>query len=108
MNSCYREADFVIDALDLRALLPQLGQFFANPAIVKVFHGSDHDLMWLQRDFSLYVVSMFDTFDAATSLGLYTRSFAHLVHHYCQVIRLLCRPFLLAVESSKCGYPVCR
>ena len=29
--------------------------------VMQVLHGSDHDVFWLQRDFGLYVVNMFDT-----------------------------------------------
>lgn len=27
----------------------------------QVLHGSDHDVTWLQRDFNLYLVNLFDT-----------------------------------------------
>ena len=38
-----------------------LRSVFANPAICKVFHGADSDILWLQRDFHIYVVNLFDT-----------------------------------------------
>jgi ribonuclease D len=34
---------------------------FANPAVIKVFHGATNDVKWLQRDFSAYLVNLFDT-----------------------------------------------
>lgn len=27
----------------------------------QVFHGADNDILWLQRDFHIYVVNLFDT-----------------------------------------------
>jgi len=50
-----------VDTLELREHMHILGSSFHNPAIVKVLHGSDHDVMWLQRDFGLYLINMFDT-----------------------------------------------
>ncbi len=47
-----------------------LVRVFADPKIVKVMHGADHDILWLQRDFSVYVVNMFDTGQAARVLNL--------------------------------------
>lgn len=38
---------------------------------MKVLHGSDWDILWLQRDFGLYVVNMFDTGQAARALRTY-------------------------------------
>ena len=71
MQVSTREEDFVIDTI---ALKKQLGDalrgVFDNPDIVKVLHGADHDVEWLQRDFSLYIVNMFDTGQAARKLGL--------------------------------------
>ena len=28
---------------------------------MQVFHGADGDIVWLQRDFHIYVVNLFDT-----------------------------------------------
>jgi hypothetical protein len=36
-------------------------QFFADPGVLKVMHGADHDVRWLQRDFGVEVVNLFDT-----------------------------------------------
>ena len=38
-----------------------LRSVFANPAICKVFHGADSDILWLQQEFHIYVVNLFDT-----------------------------------------------
>jgi exosome complex exonuclease RRP6 len=40
---------------------PYLRPIFANPAKIKVLHGSDYDIEWLQKDFGLYIVNLFDT-----------------------------------------------
>lgn len=29
--------------------------------VLQIFHGADNDVLWLQRDFHIYVVNMFDT-----------------------------------------------
>jgi ribonuclease D len=59
---------------------------FTSPDIVKVFHGCDHDILWLQRDFGLYVVNCFDTYHAAKLLRYPALSLAHLLKYYCGVI----------------------
>lgn len=41
--------------------MQKLNRVFTDPAIVKVLHGANSDIEWLQRDFSIYVVNMFDT-----------------------------------------------
>ena len=71
MQVSTREEDFVIDTIALKKKLGDaLRGVFDNPDIVKVLHGADHDVEWLQRDFSLYIVNMFDTGQAARKLGL--------------------------------------
>ena len=42
-------------------MLNNIFQLFANPQILKVFHGANYDMKWLQRDFNIYVVNLFDT-----------------------------------------------
>lgn len=81
-----REEDWIIDTLALRAELREdkLGGVLADPSIVKVFHGSDSDIVWLQRDFDLYVVNLFDTFHATKVLGFTQHSLAYLLSRYCQ------------------------
>ena len=51
----------------------------------QVFHGADKDIEWLQRDFGLYIVNMFDTGQAARVLNEARYSLAYLLHKYCQV-----------------------
>lgn len=42
-------------------------------------------MIWLQRDFGVYLVGMFDTHQAATVLGLPGLSLKYLLMKYCQV-----------------------
>lgn len=65
-----RTRDFVVDALVLREHIHELNHVFTNPDIVKVFHGADSDVCWLQRDFGVYIVNMFDTYQASHALSL--------------------------------------
>ncbi|XP_055903687.1 exosome component 10 [Eupeodes corollae] len=85
MQISTREKDYILDALELRDELHILNEVFTNPKIVKIFHGADSDIEWLQRDLSLYVVNMFDTHQAAKSLNLARLSLAYLLKHYCDI-----------------------
>ncbi|KAG9285018.1 hypothetical protein G9A89_009828 [Geosiphon pyriformis] len=80
-----REEDYIIDAFTLRHTLHALNNIFTNPNIVKVFHGAQSDILWLQRDFGVYVVNLFDTFHASKVLSLPHHSLAFLVKEYCGV-----------------------
>lgn len=53
--------------------------------LLQVFHGADSDIEWLQKDFGLYVVNMFDTHHAARCLNLGRNSLDHLLKVYCSV-----------------------
>ena len=83
MQISSRTKDYIIDTLELRNDLHLLNQIFANPSIVKVLHGAESDIMWLQRDLGLYIVNMFDTFFASKVLEMAGNSLAFLVKHYC-------------------------
>ena len=76
--------DYLIDPLSplLRPHLPMLNEAFTNPQIVKVFHGAFMDVIWLQRDLGLYLVSLFDTFHASKQLALGKYSLAYLLETY--------------------------
>lgn len=102
------ETDYIVDTLELWDKLQPLNEVFCNPKIVKVvftvvksitliyilvifhyaqvFHGADSDIEWLQRDFGLYVVNMFDTYHAAKFLNFAQLSLAFLLRHYCSVV----------------------
>lgn len=70
MQISTREEDFVVDLLSLRDLVREdkLGGVLVDPAVVKVFHGAESDILWLQQDFDIYVVGLFDTYHATKVL----------------------------------------
>lgn len=80
-----RNKDYIVDTLALRDDLHILNEVFANPRVLKVFHGADCDIEWLQRDLSIYVVNMFDTHQAAKRLNMARLSLAFLLKHYCKI-----------------------
>lgn len=77
-----RQQDYIIDALAIREDVHKLQEVFLNPDILKVFHGADSDVQWLQRDFGLYLVSMFDTACASKVLHEEKNSLKHLLLKY--------------------------
>lgn len=85
MQISTRTKDYIIDTIALRDDLHILNEVFTKPEILKVFHGADSDIEWLQRDLSLYVVNMFDTHQAAKRLGFERLSLAYLLKHYCKI-----------------------
>lgn len=80
-----RTHDYVIDAIQLRDDLHLLNEPFTDSRIVKVFHGGEWDIQWLQKDFGVYVVRMFDTGQAARLLRLPQFSLFFLAKHYCGI-----------------------
>ncbi|NWX43188.1 EXOSX protein, partial [Steatornis caripensis] len=85
MQISTRTEDFIIDTLELRSDMNILNETFTDPAIVKVIHGADSDVEWLQKDFGLYLVNMFDTHQAARLLNLGRHSLEHLLKLYCNI-----------------------
>uniref|UniRef100_A0A0C9RHK2 Exosome complex component 10 homolog n=1 Tax=Fopius arisanus TaxID=64838 RepID=A0A0C9RHK2_9HYME len=85
MQISTRDTDYLIDTLALRSELHVLNEIFTKPSILKVFHGADNDIQWLQRDLSLYVVNMFDTHQAAKHLKLPYLSLAYLLKTHCHI-----------------------
>lgn len=70
MQISTRQEDFIVDLLALRDLVRQdkVGGVMVDPKIVKVFHGAESDILWLQQDFDIYVVGLFDTYHATKVL----------------------------------------
>ncbi|KAL9625583.1 MAG: hypothetical protein Q9160_000296 [Pyrenula sp. 1 TL-2023] len=83
MQISTREKDWVIDTLrPWRQNLQVLNEVFADSRILKVLHGSNMDIIWLQRDLGLYIVGLFDTYHAANALHLPTKSLKYLLSTY--------------------------
>lgn len=85
MQISTRDKDYLVDTLKLRDKLYVLNEVFTKPSIVKVFHGADMDIQWLQRDLSLYIVNMFDTHQAAKQLEYKRHALAYLLERFCNV-----------------------
>ncbi len=60
--------DYLVDPLELTDLSP-LGPIFKNPKIEKIFHAAEYDLICLRRDFGFTFANLFDTMQAARTLG---------------------------------------
>ncbi|KAI0391553.1 ribonuclease H-like domain-containing protein [Xylariaceae sp. FL0594] len=83
MQISTREKDWIVDTLQpWRHKLEVLNEVFANPKIIKVLHGAYMDIIWLQRDLGLYVVGLFDTYEAATALDYPGKSLAYLLKRF--------------------------
>ncbi|KAM5351832.1 hypothetical protein ACJ41O_004555 [Fusarium nematophilum] len=83
MQISTREKDWIVDTLQpWRHKLEVLNEVFADPKIVKVFHGAYMDMVWLQRDLGLYVNGLFDTFFACDLLHYPARSLAFLLSKF--------------------------
>ncbi|CEM35480.1 unnamed protein product [Vitrella brassicaformis CCMP3155] len=64
--------DIIVDAIaeGVRpAIARLLRPLFESQKILKVFHSAENDIMWLQRDFALSVVNVFDTHQACRALS---------------------------------------
>jgi exosome complex exonuclease RRP6 len=83
MQISTRDKDWIVDPLKpWRENLQCLNEVFTDPNIVKVFHGSNMDIKWLQRDLGLYVVGLFDTFYAANALNFPAKSLKYLLERF--------------------------
>lgn len=61
-------ADLLVDPIALPDLSP-LAPLFADPAIEKVFHAAEYDVMTLKRDFGFTFANLFDTHLACRAVG---------------------------------------
>ncbi len=62
------QLDYLVDPLALSDLSP-LAVLFSDPAIEKVFHAVEYDLLCMKRDFGFEFCNLFDTMVAARVLG---------------------------------------
>ncbi|XP_039168932.1 protein RRP6-like 3 isoform X2 [Eucalyptus grandis] len=85
MQISTQDEDYLIDTIKLHDAMGILRPVFSEPSICKVFHGADNDVLWLQRDFHIYVVNLFDTAKACDILSKPQRSLAYLLETYCGV-----------------------
>jgi len=60
--------DYIIDPLPLNNLA-SLGRIFQDPAVEKIFHASEYDILILHDDFRFEFRNLFDTMLAAQILG---------------------------------------
>jgi len=75
---------YIFDPLLLDTVEP-LAPLFENRSILKIFHGSDYDVVSLKRDFQFKIASIFDTALAARAIGLRHFSLQHLIETYFKV-----------------------
>ena len=85
MQVSTRSEDFIVDTIALRSELHLLNEVFSDSSKLKVLHGADQDIMWLQKDLGLYIVNMFDTGQAARVLEYPSFSLAYLLEFFCGV-----------------------
>ncbi|XWS57890.1 hypothetical protein CRYUN_Cryun09bG0212100 [Craigia yunnanensis] len=86
MQISTRTEDFIVDTLKLRIHVgPYLREVFKDPTKKKVMHGADRDIVWLQRDFGIYLCNLFDTGQASRVLKMERNSLEHLLQHFCGV-----------------------
>ncbi len=60
--------DYIIDPLS-RIDLSGLGEIIADPAVEKVFHAAEYDLILMRRDYGWHLNNLFDTMWAVRILG---------------------------------------
>ncbi|KAH7885166.1 hypothetical protein F5I97DRAFT_1937438 [Phlebopus sp. FC_14] len=83
MQVSTREEDFVVDLL-----VPEVREAFrqGKEKGKRVFHGAESDIIWLQQDFNIFVVGLFDTFHASKVLEFSKHGLANLLETYCDFV----------------------
>jgi exosome complex exonuclease RRP6 len=83
MQISTRDKDWIIDTLKpWRRKLERLNEVFADPKILKVLHGAQSDIIWLQRDLGVYIIGLFDTYHAARALHYQGAGLAFLLYKF--------------------------
>lgn len=72
--------DWLVDPIALGGELKRIAPLFADPAVAKVFHAAEYDLMLLRRELGVEVRGMFDTQVAMTLLKHKQTGLAALLH----------------------------
>uniref|UniRef100_A0A0N5ART6 Exosome complex component 10 homolog n=1 Tax=Syphacia muris TaxID=451379 RepID=A0A0N5ART6_9BILA len=85
MQISTRTTDYIIDPFPIWESMGILNEPFTDPKILKVFHGAERDVLWLQRDFGIYVVNMFDTYFASDVLNFARHNLGYIVNQLCDV-----------------------
>ena len=75
------DEDYIVDALSGADLSSLLG-VFADPAIEKIFHGADNDIMLLKRSCGITTRGIFDTMIAAQISGLRKLGLSDLIGQF--------------------------
>jgi exosome complex exonuclease RRP6 len=78
-----RKKDYIIDVFPIWREVPLLKRIMEDEKIIKVMHGAEMDTKWLQRDFNVHIINLFDTHRASRVLGLQKLSYAFLLNYYC-------------------------
>jgi len=60
--------DFLVDPLRIKDI-SKLGSVLENPAIEKILHGAEYDVICLKRDFHFQIFNLFDSRVACRTLG---------------------------------------
>ncbi len=75
------DADYIIDPVsDIQ--LDGLGEIIVNPAVEKVFHAAEYDLMLMRRDFGWHLHNLFDTMWAVRILGYSQMGLGNLLEKF--------------------------
>lgn len=74
--------DYVLDPLALD--VSPLGLVLANPAVGKIFHAAEFDVISLRRDYGFQIENLFDTMLAARILGWPKYGLGHILESHFQ------------------------
>jgi ribonuclease D len=85
MQISTRDCDYIIDTIRLRSELYRLNEPFTDFTLLKVLHGADFDIEWLQKDFGVFIVNMFDTGQACRVLQYPHFSLSYLLQRFCSI-----------------------
>lgn len=81
-----RQTDYILDPLAFdSADMQPFGDLLENPAIEKVFHAAEYDLIGLRRDYNFAVNNIFDTSLAVRLCGLKTFALNDVLQTYFDV-----------------------